>query len=339
MTPRPLSSASWLTSRNLHRNTGIGEAHGDAAAHQAAADGRRRGDVLARRLARHVWNARRLPLGEEDVDHGRPLLVLEAALEVGAFGADAVVEIVERHRRLHGVEGHAAVELTAHPARKIRLAGFEDVGIGAIGKHLVALLADQRVRALAGPVLAVGDRVIDEVAIGDAIDDAQFKRLAGVERIPGENGLHRLLRADQPRQPLGAAAARQQADLDLRQTDGGAGRGDAVVAGQRQFEAAAERRAVDRGDDGLGAAFDQFASGLFRLLVGIRRLAEIADVGTGDERPALAGDDDGLDSVVGECRFQMLRQIETHAGTHRVDRRIVDRQERGAVAHLVMHGA
>ena len=73
----------------------------------------------------------------------------------------------------------------------------------------------------------------------------------------GHDHLERLLDADDARQALGAAGAGQEAELDLRQAELRGRHGDAVVAGQRHFEAAAERRAVDRGDDRLGAALDR----------------------------------------------------------------------------------
>ena len=78
--------------------------------------------------------------------------------------------------------------------------------------------------------------------------------LAGLE--PGALAQHlheRLLDAEHPHGAGDAAAAGQQAQRDLGQADLAAldVGGDAVVAGQRDLQAAAERGAVDRGDDGL----------------------------------------------------------------------------------------
>ena len=57
--------------------------------------------------------------------------------------------------------------------------------------------------------------------------------------------------ADHARQPLRAARAGQQAQLDFGQRDLRAGRGHAVVAGERELQTAAHRHRVDRGDHRL----------------------------------------------------------------------------------------
>ena len=64
-------------------------------------------------------------------------------------------------------------------------------------------------------------------------------------------------------------------------------RGDACVAAQRQLEAAAQRRAVQRRDDGLAAVFD--GSGSRQAVRLGQRLAELAQVGARDE--GVAGTD------------------------------------------------
>ena len=75
--------------------------------------------------------------------------------------------------------------------------------------------------------------------------------------------------------------------------------GDAVVAAERQLEAAAHADAVDGGDDRLGrfsTVRDQGMQG--RLGQRFRRI-EFADVRAAGKHLAGAGDDDGLDRVVG----------------------------------------
>ena len=57
-------------------------------------------------------------------------------------------------------------------------------------------------------------------------------------------------RADQAGQPLGAAAARDDAEQDLGLPKARLLAGDAEVAGQRELAAAAEREAGDRRDGG-----------------------------------------------------------------------------------------
>jgi hypothetical protein len=60
-----------------------------------------------------------------------------------------------------------------------------------------------------------------------------------------------------------------------------------------------ERRAVDRGDGGLGAALDQVQDLVEARL--LRRLAELRDVGAGDEGAPGAGEDDGGRARIGEA--------------------------------------
>ena len=61
-----------------------------------------------------------------------------------------------------------------------------------------------------------------------------------VTDVAFEHELERGLRADQPRQALRAARARQQAEFDLRQSQLRTRRRDAIVAGERELEAAAK---------------------------------------------------------------------------------------------------
>src|SRR3546814_8331336 len=91
---------------------------------------------------------------------------------------------------------------------------------------------------------------------------------------------------------LRAAAAGQQAQRDLRQAHLRALQRHAVVAAERVFQAAAEGEAVDRSDDRLVALLQH----VLRLARRTRpALAELADVGAGDEGTAGAGQDHRLD--------------------------------------------
>ena len=100
------------------------------------------------------------------------------------------------------------------------------------------------------------------------------------------------------------------------------------MAGERQFEAAAERGAVDRGDPRLAGGFDaaeqqrQFAAFVEQRVVGrdlaLRRdkLGEAAaqafqhrQIGAGAERVLARGDDDALDRRVGRKLFDDRRQL------------------------------
>ena len=82
---------------------------------------------------------------------------------------------------------------------------------------------------------------------------AGFPQIGGPYRLAAQDHLDRPRGADQPRQSLGAARARDQPQLHLGQPELRVCAGDSVVRGQRELEAAAETATGDRGDDGLGA--------------------------------------------------------------------------------------
>ena len=91
---------------------------------------------------------------------------------------------------------------------------------------------------------------------------------------------------------------------------------------ERGFEAAAERGAVDRGDDRLGRGFDHVEHGV--EIGTARRLAEFADVGAGDEGCAIAAQHDRLDAVIGERGFEIILQPLPDVPRQGVDRGVVD---------------
>jgi hypothetical protein len=95
------------------------------------------------------------------------------------------------------------------------------------------------------------------------------------------------------------------------------------VACQRDFETAAERGAVNCGNNRLRRVLHQDKH--FGETRGVRRLAELGDVGAGDEGAAAAGQHDRLHFGIGDRRFM---QSNTAArGTQRVDGRTVNRDD------------
>ncbi len=84
------------------------------------------------------------------------------------------------------------------------------------------------------------------------------QRLGGALALSGQDHVERGADADQPGKPLASAGAGNESELDLRKAElrlGVVG-GDAIVAGERQLEAAAEAGAVDGGHDRLGEGLD-----------------------------------------------------------------------------------
>lgn len=136
---------------------------------------------------------------------------------------------------------------------------------------------------------------------GDLVDDTPFEGLRGRFVLAGRHERKRGFTADEARQTLGALASREQANVDLRQADGGLLVDDAVVAAERGLEAAAERVAVDRRHDRHVQPLEAEHVALLAAEVDDRRAAtgaERADVGTGAEAAASAVDDDTLDAWV-----------------------------------------
>ena len=107
------------------------------------------------------------------------------------------------------------------------------------------------------------------------------------DHLPGKNELERAALADQPRQTLRAATARNKSELDFRLAEFRGLHSDPDGAGHRRLAAAAERKPVDRCNHGLAEILDVIehplseAARLLRLERGDMR--ELADVGTGDE--------------------------------------------------------
>ena len=162
--------------------------------------------------------------------------------------------------------------------------------------------------------------------LGELVDDAPFLGFARAKRRSGQNDVQRLLGPDEARQALRAAGARDDAELDFRQAAFRRRDGDAVMRRQRNFEPAAERRAVDRGDDRLRRVFHRVE----RLVEAGRggRLAEFGNVGAGDERPSVADDDDRLDGAVRFRRFDAAFEALADGLRQRVHWRGVDRNQR-----------
>ena len=90
---------------------------------------------------------------------------------------------------------------------------------------------------------------------GGHVDEADLARLRGAEPLAEEQQARRLGAADEPRQPLRAAAAGDDPEPDLGAADQRRPLAhDAEVAGERELAAAAERVPCDLGDDGLRQA-------------------------------------------------------------------------------------
>ena len=109
-----------------------------------------------------------------------------------------------------------------------------------------------------------------------------------------------------------------------------------IVAGKRDFETAAERGAVDRGNDRLRRCSPSSTSTSCRPGA-LRRLAEFGDVGAGDEGAAGAGQHDRLDGGIGERGLEASTERPWRRRSEGIDGWIVDGQQRDAVAYFVVN--
>src|SRR2546427_3594160 len=199
----------------------------------------------------------------------------------------------------------------------------EELGRAARLGELVLEVADLLERLpLAHDLLGEGDARRREVPLHDRVDQAGREGRVRADRLPAHDHLERRLDPDHARETLGATRTGKEPQLDLWKPAARRLHADSVMAGERDLEAAAERSAVDGGDDRLRALLDQrqdfVEAGLFR------RLAELRDVGAGDERPPGAGDDDGADRRVGGRPCDAIVETLTHVLAQRVDGGIVD---------------
>jgi hypothetical protein len=175
-----------------------------------------------------------------------------------------------------------------------------------------------------------------EVAVHDLVDQADLERLVGPDRIAAHDHRERLRHADHAGQALRPARAGQDAELDLGQAEARGLRAHPIVAGERHLEAAAERGAVDRRHHRLGRALDQVEHLVQARL--LRRLAELGDVGAGNERAPRARNHDRGDIAVRGGLLEAVAQALAHVLAERVDRRIVHGEHRDAAAAIEVDG-
>ena len=309
---------------------------GNACAHHAGADD---GDLLRigfRHARRTDGTLVELLLRQEQAaDHGLGLRRHQGLDEVAGLDAQGRVhgDLNPLIDGLHQVQHGGIVPVGLFAQHGVADEETLDAG-GVVGAAtgLFEALVVPRLHGLAA-ALDPGLRRVDFRAPGDHFMD--HARALGVIRAPGRAGAHRRhrrLNADQARQPLGAAAAGEEADLDLRQAELDLRViGDhAIVAGQRQFQTAAQRQAVDRRGDRLAAGLQRAQGsvqlpaciiGFLQRTTGQHAAGHVAEVSAGAEAARLARSQDGaLDGVVGLHAFDPLRDLGHHArgqGVHR----------------------
>ena len=107
-----------------------------------------------------------------------------------------------------------------------------------------------------GAVLRESDGGLEQTPGCDGVDQTGLCRSTGGERLAVGAHPHGQFAADEARQALCPARARDQAEQHFRLAEPGVIRGHTVVTGHGEFETAAERVAVDGGDERLGGVFE-----------------------------------------------------------------------------------
>ena len=303
-----------------HRNAGVQEVHGDAATHGAGTD-----DAHRLHFARHhgIVDARDLrsgTLGEEHVAQRCGLRVHHAGHERLALEQDAFGE-GRGHCRLDEVDNLLVCEQVALGLREARTRRGEEICGQGSGVDGACAYQGQR-RAVGYHFLRERDGTGEQVALHDAVDDASGSRDLGGDWVAAQDELERGSRANETRETLRATGAGQQAEFHFRQTDLRRGHSHAVVAGERCFEAATERGAMNGRDDGLGGAFHDIQ--YFGQVGRSHGLAEFGDVRAGHERAAFTDEHGGLQFRVGVQGLHAIYQRHTHGGANGIHRRVVD---------------
>ncbi|MCY1233872.1 hypothetical protein D9M72_464310 [compost metagenome] len=157
---------------------------------------------------------------------------------------------------------------------------------------------------------------------GNAVGKAKRHSFCGLDGTPGSDEVDRRDDTDQTRQALRPARARDEAEFDFGEAERCLLAGDATMAGEREFAAAAERSAIHGGDDRLVERLD--ALDHVRKYRFDRRLAELPDVGATDEGAAGARDDQAPNRGETGRMVERRHQAGANMRRERIDGRIVD---------------
>jgi len=243
-----------------------------------------------------------------------------------AFGEEGIAQARSLRRGRQVGEGHLfRGQPLGKGQQRRRLDTVEDTGLRQrdrpaprgsdgvlIGRHI--LEAAPHVAGASGhqPLGRHGKGCAGQVLFHHAVDQTQRQSLGRADRGTGQHQAQGIRGTDQTRQPLGAAGAGQQAQIDLGQAQQGAGIGNAVMRRQRQFQTAAKGSAVQGRDHGFRAGFDQPGE----LAEAHRKIgfAKLGNIGTGGKAPALPAQHDGADAGVLHGNGQRLHQGQTQPG-------------------------
>src|SRR6267378_2304632 len=170
--------------------------------------------------------------------------------------------------------------------------------------------------------------VLENGGMDQLVDDAEAERLLGGFDLASEDDVERRAGADQAREPLATARARENAELYLREAELGPGvvGSHAVPAGERELEPTAQAGSMDPDGDRFGETGHppQHFLPLGRKPLGFRgggEPHELLDVCTRDEVLGFPGKErDGSYGSVVLQRVERREQVLLHRGRELVDR-------------------
>ena len=309
-----------------HRNSGVSEHHGNAAAHGARAEHRDRVHRDRGRVFGNIGDFANLALAEEQVNERLRLIGEEAIVEqlsarfCSLLRTGAWFQPRLRQWRRAERSGRAAFcgssrgPLRKWPRWPTASPSFSCALAGLRGR-------------LSGNFASESNRTRQQVSIAEPVNDPKLQCLLGADR--GAFSAHRdgFFRSGQAGQTLSSARAWNNSELHFRLTELRIGRSHAVMGRHRQLQAATQSAPMNRRDDGLRAVLQMAEQRQQALAPGPLagcHLAEFLDVRPCDKSPAAADQHDGIDgAVLADLRNRLFNPL-WNSRTQGIYRRIVD---------------
>ena len=317
-----------------HGNAGADKTQGDAHAHGAATDHPDTFNVTHGRVLGQVVDLGTLALGKKGVYQRRTLLRGQALLEQCALALQAFGQWQQGRRFYRGDTAGRGKE-TRQTLADLQAFGGDQRGVVRALEGGGLFTGAPHTQAVIQHALGKGDGGGARITVEQFIDNVMFPGVSGVDGLAGDNHLQGLGHTGQTGQALGAARARQQPELDLRQADLGIAAGDSIMATQGHFQASAQGRAVNHRDTGFVALF--IGVDHFRQARRLGRLAELLDISPGNESAASAQQHQHLGLRVDLALMQGAQQTFTRGLTEGIDRRVVQGDQCNLALALVAH--
>ena len=158
-------------------------------------------------------------------------------------------------------------------------------------------------------------------AATNGVGETPGQSLPSLQPLAAQDDAQRPLQPDDPRQSLRPAPRREQPQVALREAELGAGgvEEQAIVAGQRQLQTAAQAGSTDRGDAGYRQSCQASENALTLLPTCFRggrgrHAQEFAQVGAGQEAGRLAAVEDKQREAVGGHGVEGIARDRSTAG-------------------------